>query len=217
MLTVDKTDLLRHHEPRNFSDRFALNLVGIMRRAVDAFFGDRYGHRAVLLETIAAVPGMVAATLLHLKSLRRMIDDNGWIRVMMDEADSQRAHLMAFVQVARPTLAERILILFAQGVVYNLHFLIYLFSPATAHRIAGYFAEDAVRGYTRYLGGLQSGRYDNPPAPSSALTYWNLPPEARLSDMVSAIREDEAIHRDINHAFADALAAGKPFPDRPAM
>jgi ubiquinol oxidase len=171
----------------------------------------------VLLETIAAVPGMVAATLLHLKSLRRMIDDNGWIRVMMDEAENQRAHLMAFVQVARPTLAERVLILFTQGVVYNVHFLIYLVSPATAHRIAGYFAEDAVRGYTQYLEGLQTGRYDNPPAPPLALTYWNLPPEARLSDMVSTMREDEAIHRDINHAFADALAAGKPFPDRPSM
>jgi ubiquinol oxidase len=217
MLTIDKTNLLRHREPRNFSDRFALNLVKAMRRAVDAIFGDRYGHRAVLLETIAAVPGMVAATLLHLKSLRRMIDDNGWIRVMMDEAENQRTHLMAFVQVARPTWPERILILFAQGIVYNLHFLIYLISPATAHRIAGYFAEDAVRGYTQYLDGLQTGRYDNPPAPSLALSYWNLSPEARLSDMVSTMREDEAIHRDINHAFADAIAAGKSFPDRPLM
>jgi ubiquinol oxidase len=29
------------------------------------------------------------------------------------------------------------------------------------------------------------------------------------------MREDEAIHRDINHAFADALAAGNPLPERP--
>jgi ubiquinol oxidase len=217
MLTIDKTNLQRHHQPRSFSDRFALALVRAMRRGVDALFGDRYGHRAVLLETVAAVPGMVAASLLHLKCLRKMIDDKGWIRVLLDEAENQRAHLMAFVEIARPTLPERLLIVFAQGLVYNTHFLLYLISPATAHRIAGYFAEDAVRGYGDYLQGIQSGQYNDPPAPPLGLAYWNLPPEARLSDLVMAIREDEAIHRDINHAFADALAAGKAFPDRPSI
>jgi ubiquinol oxidase len=217
MLTIDKRDLDRHHEPRSFSDRFALGLVGAMRRGFAALFGDRYGHRAVLLGTVAAVPGMVAASLLHLKCLRRMIDDNGWIRTLMDEAENQRAHLMAFVQIARPSGPERLLILFAQGVTYNLHFVLYLISPATAHRIAAYFAEDAVRGYSQYLEGLRSGRYKDLSAPPLAISYWNLPPDGRLSDMITAIREDEAIHRDINHAFADALAAGKAFPDRPSV
>jgi ubiquinol oxidase len=216
MLSIDKTDLLRHHEPRGFSDRFALAVVRAMRSGANALFGDRYGHSAVLLETIAAVPGMVAASLLHLKCLRKMTDDGGWIRVLMEEAETQRAHLMAFVQIARPTLAERLLILFAQGVVYNAHFLLYLVSPATAHRIAGYIAEDAVYGYTQYLEGLRSGRYKDVAAPPLGAAYWNLPPEARLSDVVVAIREDEAIHRDVNHGFADALAAGNPLPERPA-
>lgn len=215
MLSVDKTDVERHHEPRRFSDRVALALVKGARSAADALFGDRYGHRAVLLETVTAVPGMVAASLLHLKCLRRMIDDNGWIRTMMDEAENQRAHLMVFVQIARPSLPERLLILFAQGLVYNAFFLLYLVSPATAHRMAAYAAEDAVGGYTRYLGGLESGQYENVPAPPLSLAYWNLPSDARLSDVIRALREDEAIHRDINHAFADALANGKSFPDRP--
>ncbi len=52
------------------------------------------------------------------------------------------------------------------------------------------------------------------PAPAFAVGYWNLPHDARLSDMLVAMREDEAIHRDINHAFADALAAGRPLPER---
>jgi ubiquinol oxidase len=216
MLSIDKTNLRRHHEPRGFSDRFALGVVRAMRSGANALFGDRYGHSAVLLETIAAVPGMVAASLLHLKCLRKMTDDRGWIRVLMEEAENQRAHLMAFVQIARPRLAERLLILFAQGVVYNAHFLLYLISPATAHRIAGYIAEDAVRGYTQYLEGLRSGRYEDVPAPPLGAAYWNLGPEARLSDVVVAIREDEAIHRDVNHGFADALAAGNALPDRPA-
>jgi ubiquinol oxidase len=216
MLSIDKTDLRRHHEPRGFSDRFALGVVRAMRASANAIFSDRYGHSAVVLETIAAVPGMVAASLLHLKCLRTMTDDRGWIRVLMEEAENQRAHLMAFVQVSRPTLPERLLILFAQGVVYNAHFLLYLISPATGHRIAGYMAEDAVRGYTQYLEGLRSGRYEDVPAPPLGAAYWNLPPEARLSDVVVAIREDEAIHRDVNHGFADALQAGNALPERPA-
>ena len=44
------------------------------------FFAKRYGHRAVVLETIAAVPGMVGGLLQHLKALRRIRDDQGWIR-----------------------------------------------------------------------------------------------------------------------------------------
>ena len=36
---------------------------------------------------------------------------------------------------------------------------------------------------------------------------WNLPANARLRDVVIAVREDEAGHRDKNHAFADAILA----------
>lgn len=214
-LTIDKTDLDRHHVPQRLSDRVALAVVGAMRSGANAVFGDRYGHRTVLLETVAAVPGMVAASLLHLKCLRRMVDDRGWIRVLMDEAENQRTHLMVFVQVARPSLPERLLVLFAQGVVYNAHFLLYLISPATAHRIAAYFAEDALRGYSDYLKELESGKFEDVAAPPIAVAYWNLSPGARLSDVIGAIRDDEAIHRDVNHGFADALVMGKALPDHP--
>jgi len=33
----------------------------------------RYGRSAIVLETVAAVPGMVGATVTHLKCLRRMV------------------------------------------------------------------------------------------------------------------------------------------------
>jgi ubiquinol oxidase len=217
MLTVDKTNLTRHHPPRTFSDRFAYGVVSALRIVADSLFGHRYGNRTIVLETIAAVPGMVAATLLHLKCLRRMIDDRGWIRTLLNEAETQRAHLMVFVAIDRPNAFERFLVLVAQGIFYNAHFLIYLFSPRTAHRIVGYFAEDAVRGYAQYLEEIRSGRQDDPPAPPLAVSYWNLPPDARLSDVIGAMQEDEAIHRDINHGFADALAAGHDLPGPPRM
>lgn len=215
MLTINKTDLLRHHAPRTLSDRVALGVARALRASAHTLFGRHYGHRTIVLETIAAVPGMVAATLLHLKCLRRMIDDRGWIRTLMDEAESQRTHLMVFVEIDRPSLPERLLVLLAQGVFYNAHFLLYLISPKTAHRVVGYFAEDAVRGYTQYLDEIEAGEREDVPAPPIAIAWWNLDPQARLSDAILAIREEEAIYRDINHGFADALAAGHALPDRP--
>jgi ubiquinol oxidase len=47
------------HTPRDISDRIALLAVQLMRLVADVFFAGRYGHRAVVLETVAAVPGMV--------------------------------------------------------------------------------------------------------------------------------------------------------------
>jgi ubiquinol oxidase len=217
MLTIDKTNLARHHPPRTLSDRIALRVVRMLRFVADGMFGRRYRHRTIVLETIAAVPGMVAATLLHLKCLRRMIDDRGWIRTLLNEAETQRAHLMVFVAIDRPSLLERLSVLLVQGLFYNAHFLIYLFSPRTAHRIVGYFAEDAVRGYGQYLEDIRDGRQENPPAPASANAYWNLSPDARLADVIRAMQEDEAIHRDINHSFADALESGHDLPGLPKI
>ena len=214
MLNVDKDDLNRHRVPATLSDRIAIATARAMASIAAVFFGRRYGDRVVILETIAAVPGMLAASHLHLKCLRRMLDDRGWVRVFMDEAENQRAHLMAFVAIQQPSGFERLLIVLAQGIFYNAFFLLYLCSPQTAHRLAGYLAEAAVRGYSQYLAGIVSGARENIAAPASARTYWNLEPHARLSDMIIAMREDEAIHRDINHAFADALAAGNPVPER---
>jgi ubiquinol oxidase len=216
MLNVNKTDLVRHHEPQTLSDRIAAASVRALASTAATLFGKRYGNRAVVLETVAAVPAMVAATLLHLHCLRRMIDDRGWVRAFMDEAENQRAHLMAFVAITRPSGFERFLIVIVQGIFYNAYFLLHLISPRTAHRIAGYLSEEAVRGYTQYLDRIEAGQQPNSLAPASALVYWNLDPAAQLSDMVVAMREDEAIHRDIHHAFADALALGNTLPDLPS-
>jgi ubiquinol oxidase len=206
--------LKRHHEPQNFSDRFALGVVNVLRFGADTFFAKRYGHRAVVLETVAAVPGMVGGALQHLRSLRRLEDDKGWIRTLLDEAENERQHLMTFVHIAKPNRFERLLILIAQGVFYNAFFLLYLISPRTAHRVVGYFEEEAVVSYTNYLEEIDAGRHENVPAPQIAIDYWKLKPGARLRDVVLAIRDDEASHRNVNHDFADALSPAQPDSSR---
>lgn len=199
--------LEQRHTPRDLSDRVAYGLTRMLRFFADTFFRKRYGHRAVVLETVAAVPGMVGGMLNHMKSLRRMQDDRGWIRTLLDEAENERMHLMTFIAVAKPNLFERILVILAQGVFFNAFFVLYLFAPRTAHRLVGYFEEEAVVSYTQYLAEIDAGRLPNPPAPPLAIGYWKLPQDATLRDVVIAVRADEASHRDVNHAFADTLRA----------
>ena len=198
-------DLTVHHAPKGVSDRVAYGFTKTLRLCADTFFAKRYGHRAIVLETVAAVPGMVGATINHLKCLRRMCDDKGWIRTLMDEAENERMHLMTFIEVAKPTLFERLVILGVQWVFYLAFFALYLVSAKTAHRVVGYFEEEAVLSYTLYLNEIDEGRSPNVPAPAIAKHYWNLPDTAMLRDVVLVVRADEAHHRDVNHGFANEL------------
>jgi ubiquinol oxidase len=134
-----------------------------------------------------------------------MCDDNGWIRTLMDEAENERMHLMTFVEVAKPTLFERLVILGVQWIFYLAFFALYLVSSKTAHRIVGYFEEEAVYSYTLYLKKIDEGRSKNVPAPEIAKRYWNLPDDSTLRDVVLVVRADEAHHRDANHGFANEL------------
>jgi len=194
-----------HHRPADLRDRFAFCLVKILRFVADAFFAKRYGHRAVVLETVAAVPGMVGGMLQHLRCLRHVIDDNGWIRVLLNEAENERMHLMTFIEIAKPNILERLLIVLVQGAFFNAFFVLYLLSPKTAHRLVGYFEEEAVISYTQYLAEIDQGRHLNVPAPALAIDYWKLPSDARLRDVILVVRDDEAHHQEVNHRFASEL------------
>ena len=198
-------NLSKHLEPKNFSDKVALGFTKFLRFLADTFFRKRYGHRAVVLETVAAVPGMVAGMLIHFKSLRKMEDDKGWIKTLLEEAENERMHLMTFIHIAKPNWIERIIILIAQFIFIVTYGFIYLVSQRTAHRIVGYFEEEAVRSYTEYLYELETGKIKDQPAPEIAINYWNLPLHSTLKDVVRVIRDDEAGHRDVNHNFADVI------------
>jgi ubiquinol oxidase len=205
MKTHDYTALGQHHMARNISDRIALGITLTLRFFADTFFAKRYGNRAIVLETVAAVPGMVGAMLVHLRCLRWMVDDNNWIRTLLDEAENERMHLMTFVEIAKPSWFERVVILTVQALFFIFFFMLYLTSPRTAHRLVGYFEEQAVISYTLYLEEIDAGRVENVPAPAVAIAYWNLPANARLRDVVVEVRKDEMGHRNVNHEYANML------------
>lgn len=199
-------DTYVHHTPHGWGDRLAFNFVKFLRVFADAFFAKRYGHRAVVLETVAAVPGMVGGAMLHLKSLRKMRDDEGWIHTLLDEAENERMHLMTFVEIAQPSALERALIIFAQIVFYLSYLILYLVSPKTAHRVVGYLEEEAVVSYSQYAAMVEQGDVDNVAAPKIAINYWDLPEDAKLLDVIKVIRADEMTHREVNHLIADKIA-----------
>jgi ubiquinol oxidase len=189
-----------------FSDRIAYGLTMSFRWFADTFFAKRYGHRAVVLETVAGVPGMVAGMWIHLKSLRRMKTGYGPdIRTLLAEAENERMHLMIFIEIAKPNWFERLLVLFAQFAFWHFYFILYVFFPKTAHRMVGYFEQQAVISYTQYLEEIDAGRTENIPAPKIAIDYYNLKQDATLRDVVIAVRADEQGHADVNHDMANQL------------
>ena len=221
-----------HREAKTLSDKFACNLVRFARWSFDFVSGYKHKHippnhdmsleelqkggyilserawlsRILFLETIAGVPGMVAAMLRHLGSLRLMRRDSGWIHTLLEEAENERMHLMTFMTLKKPSVFFRALVLGAQGVFFNVFFLSYMISPRICHRFVGYLEEEAVVTYTRCIEEIESGRlpaWSDMPAPEIAKDYWRLHPDAKLLDVIYAVRSDESTHRFVNHSLAN--------------
>ncbi|KAG8908407.1 hypothetical protein FRB99_006612 [Tulasnella sp. 403] len=220
------------HKAKTVSDRLAGVFVRLLRFGFDLLSGYRHKElppnhnmslqelrakgysmdehrwllRLIFLETLAGVPGMVAATLRHLRSLRLMKRDAGWIHTLLEESENERMHLMTFMTLRKPSIWFRGLVLGAQGVFYNAFFIAYLLSPRTAHRFVGKLEEEAVLTYTRLIEDIEQGRlpeWENKPAPAIAIDYWRLGNDASLLDVIRAVRADEATHRFVNHSLAN--------------
>ena len=191
-------------------ETLAMSMTKFFRFVADTFFAKRYGHRAVVLETVAGVPGIVAGVWLHLKSLRKMKTGYGPdIREMLAEAENERMHLMFFIEIAKPNWFERYLVLFAQLIIMIFYFILYVIDYKTAHRMIAYFEEEAVKSYTDYLGLVESGEVENVPAPRLAIQYYEMGSNAKLSDLIRHVRADEQHHSEVNHKYANGNTSYK--------
>ena len=197
-------NIFENNSLHTLSDRFAYSMTIFFRFIADTFFAKRYGHRAVVLETIAGVPGMVAGMWMHFKSLRSMKAGYGkHIREMLAEAENERMHLMFFIEIAKPNIFERSLVLFSQFLFGAFYFFMYVFFTKTAHRMIGFFEDEAVKSYTEYLKMIEDGEIENVKAPQIAIEYYDLKSNARLIDLVKCVKADEEHHSEVNHKYAD--------------
>ncbi|KAH9936323.1 alternative oxidase-domain-containing protein [Fomitopsis serialis] len=211
-----------HRESKTFSDRIAYNFVGVRcgfwlqaqtlppnhesMSLEELRKGGYIMDERQWLRSIAGVPGMVAAALRHLRSLRLLRRDSGWIHTLLEEAENERMHLMTFLSLRKPGLIFRAMLIGAQGVFYNTFFLCYMLSPRTCHRFVGHLEEEAVITYTRCIQEIEAGRlpeWANHSAPEIAKDYWRLEPSAKLLDVIYAVRSDESTHRFVNHSLAN--------------
>src|ERR1700720_2104413 len=59
---------------------------------------------------------------------------------------------------------------------------------------------------TRCIEEIEAGRlpeWSSKPAPQIAIDYWRLKPDAKLLDVIYAVRSDESTHRFVNHSLAN--------------
>lgn len=212
----DMADIkVEHLEPKKLKDKIAYNAIKMIRKSYDLMTSynpntmtkSKWVQRCLILETVAGVPGMVGGMARHLRSLRVLERDKGWIHQLLEEADNERFHLFFFLSIKQPRIMERIFIIALQGVFFNLFFLSYLVTPTYCHRFVGYLEEEAVKTYTAMLKDIDSPdgalyHWNKVPAPQEAIDYYSLPKNATFRDVIMCIKTDEAVHRASNHFLA---------------
>lgn len=163
--------------------------------------------RVIFLESVAGVPGMVAAFIRHLHSLRLLQRDKAWIETLLDEAYNERMHLLTFMKIGEPSWFMRFFVYMGQGVFVNIFFFMYLLSPRYCHRFVGYLEEEAVSTYTHLINELKAKNlpeFDNITIPTIAQSYWpELNEKSTFFDLIQRVRADESKHREVNHTLAN--------------
>lgn len=216
--TPEQLDVkLTHVEPKSTLDKVALAAVKTTRVMFDTATGwnrgeittDKILNRAIFLETVAAIPGMVAAIIRHFSSLRNMKRDGGMLNMFLEEANNERMHLLTFIKMKDPGPFFRASVIGGQLGFGSLFFLSYVASPTFCHRFVGYIEEEACSTYTKIIQSIEQApegsnlaSWREEKAPKIGRSYWKLGEDGTVLDMIYAVRADEAEHRDVNHAVS---------------
>lgn len=206
-----------HVPPVTFSDKTALFAVKCVRVGFDTATLWNFGsvtknkilYRAIFLETIAAIPGMVAAIIRHFRSLRNMARDGGMLNMFLEEANNERMHLLTFIRMKEPGTLFRAAVVGAQVGFGSFFITAYMLNPTWSHRFIGYIEEEACSTYTKILDEMDKAEpgseldvWKNEDAPKIAKGYWRLGEHGTVYDVMQAVRADEAEHRDVNHSVS---------------
>ena len=209
---------LTHTPPVTMSDKAALQTVKLLRKGFDFFTGWNVGElttskimlRGIFLETIAAVPGFVAAIFRHFRALRTMQRDGGWTNLLLEEAENEKLHLLTMIRMYEPGTLFRYAVVVGQIGFATFFGIAYALNPAFCHRLVGYIEEEACSTYTKIINAIEHApadsdlaKWQTAIAPAIGRSYWHLGETGTILDLIKAIRADEANHRDVNH-----LAAG---------
>jgi hypothetical protein len=216
---------LYRHQPKTFSDHLMNKLMYGMYHSFNFATGYKAENpsvsaiewRLIVLESVAGVPGFVAAGFRHFRSLRTLDRDHGWISTLLEEAENERMHLLVCLKMFKAGWATRTLVVSAQMVLTPILMGIYLVHPKSMHRFVGYLEETACHTYVSIIEHLETPGTDlnlawkDVKAPGIAIGYWKLEEDAMFVDVLKCMCADETHHRDVNHTFAD-MAHDDPNP-----
>jgi hypothetical protein len=208
---------------RTFLDSSAYWTIQAVRLGFDVASGYKFGklnkakilRRVLFLECAAGIPGAVAGTLRHLKSLRTMKRDHGWIQTLLSEAENERMHMlvaqqMHHLRIGKPGFLMRFCVLMTQGVMWNGFFISYILTNGKfCHRLVGHLEESACHTYKDIIAHLEDPAntelhaWGKEAAPEIAINYWKLKKDATVVDVFLQILADEDNHKKVNHALAD--------------
>lgn len=111
--------------------------------------------RLIILESIAGVPGFVAAGFRHFYSIRTLKRDHGWIYTLLEEAENERMHLLTCLQMFSASRLTRFLCVAAQTTMVPLLCAIYVVNPKMMHRFVGYLEQTACATYYNIIENME--------------------------------------------------------------
>jgi hypothetical protein len=209
-----------HYKPKSTRDKFAFFLAKGLRNFYDMITLYKPGkinelhylRRCIFLESIAGVPGMIAAVMRHFSSIGTLKEDNGWIHHLLEEAENERMHLLTFLklrELSEPRYSSIVIkfsVMFSQLFFIIYYSIMYMMSYKIAHRFIAYLEEEAIKTYSTIIKDIDEGKlpiWKEQSAPKEAIEYWSFSPDAKMRDVFIAIRADEVSHKEFNHRFAD--------------
>lgn len=213
----DKCTNTYHHKPVSMSDHFMRTVMNIMYHSFNFVTGYQKINptvksiewRLIVLESVAGVPGFVAAAFRHFKSLRTISKDYGFIATLLEEAENERMHLLVCFKMFGASYFVRTAVIAAQCILTPTLVCVYLIHPRSMHRFVGYLEETATETYISIINAIETPgthlnlAWKDTPAPEMALGYWYLPKDAKWVDTLKCICADETHHRDVNHTYAN--------------
>jgi len=101
--------------------------------------------RLIVLESVAGVPGFLAAGFRHFRSLRQLKRDHGFITTLLEEAENERMHLLVCLDMFKASWLTRAMVIGAQVTVTPALMLVYMVNPRSMHRFVGYLEETGKR------------------------------------------------------------------------